>query len=205
MIFWTIIIDIKFPHLFILLASYLNVSLATIEDTFANYISSSVQYLKDQVPDEFGKKDFAHAKGFTKDGPYYVGFVTPALHYTMGGLAINTNGQALRKDGSVYTGLYVAGEATGGIHGVNRLGGNALSECVVFGRLVGSFIPFDTDTVTESERKEERMEITEEQTEKNEMPVISVKELKTHTTEESLWTAIDGKVYDLTAFLEEHP
>ena len=68
-----------------------------------------------------------------------------------------------------------------------------------------SFIPFDTDTVTESERKEERMEITEEQTEKNEMPVISVKELKTHTTEESLWTAIDGKVYDLTAFLEEHP
>jgi len=123
----------------------------------------------------------------------------------MGGLAINTNGQALRKDGSVYTGLYVAGEATGGIHGVNRLGGNALSECVVFGRLVGSFIPFDTDTVTESERKEERMEITEEQTEKNEMPVISVKELKTHTTEESLWTAIDGKVYDLTAFLEEHP
>ena len=167
--------------------------------------------------DEYGKKDFAHAQGFGTNGPYYVGYVTPALHYTMGGLAINAHGQALHdEDGSVYQGLYVAGEASGGIHGVNRLGGNALSECVVFGRIVGAHIPFDQDRSSsgggEGEgvaggKEEEHIqgETGEGEGQEQQLPVITMKELKTHTTEQSLWTAIDGKVYDLTDFLEEHP
>jgi len=81
--------------------------------------------------------------------------ITPAIHYTMGGLEIDEDTHVLRavKDGDeageaakeVIPGLFAAGEVTGGVHGANRLGGNSLLECVVFGRRAGraaaSFIP----------------------------------------------------------------
>ncbi|MBQ7593991.1 MAG: flavocytochrome c [Synergistaceae bacterium] len=69
--------------------------------------------------------------------PFYCTPLSPTLHHTMGGLKINTNAQVLREDGSVIPGLYAAGEVTGGIHGTNRVGGNALTDCVVFGRIAG--------------------------------------------------------------------
>ncbi|MBQ4401085.1 MAG: flavocytochrome c [Synergistaceae bacterium] len=69
--------------------------------------------------------------------PFYCVPLSPTLHHTMGGLKINTEAQVLREDGSVIPGLYAAGEVTGGIHGSNRVGGNALTDCVVFGRIAG--------------------------------------------------------------------
>merc|ERR1711871_177164 len=111
------------------------VDAATIGSSLDEYMSS----VRVGAADIFGKENFANADAFAQ-GPYWVGVVTPALHYTMGGISISQTGQALRKDGSVFPGLYVAGEATGGVHGVNRLGGNALTECVVFGRAVGNAI-----------------------------------------------------------------
>lgn len=69
--------------------------------------------------------------------PFYCVPLSPTLHHTMGGLKINTNAQVLREDGSVIAGLYAAGEVTGGIHGTNRVGGNALTDGVVFGRIAG--------------------------------------------------------------------
>lgn len=61
--------------------------------------------------------------------------VTPAVHYTNGGLVINEYGQVVsNKTSSPIPGLYAAGEVTGGLHGENRLGGNSLLECIVFGR-----------------------------------------------------------------------
>lgn len=56
----------------------------------------------------------------------------------MGGLKINTDAQVLDTNGSVIPGLYAAGETTGGVHGGNRIGGNAVCDFVVFGRIVGS-------------------------------------------------------------------
>jgi len=66
-----------------------------------------------------------------------VAVVTPVVHYTMGGLKINGLAECVRPDGSVFSGLYAAGEATGGVHGRNRLGGSALLECVAIGRVAG--------------------------------------------------------------------
>lgn len=69
----------------------------------------------------------------------YIGRITPVVHYTMGGAAIDTGGRVLRATGGgVVPGLWAAGEVTGGVHGDNRLGGNSLLECVVFGLAAGN-------------------------------------------------------------------
>ena len=69
--------------------------------------------------------------------PYYAAARVPTVHHTMGGVRINVNAQVLDENGNVIPGLYAAGEVTGGIHGSNRLGGNALTDTVVFGRIAG--------------------------------------------------------------------
>ena len=55
----------------------------------------------------------------------------------MGGLEITTNAEVLDTNGAIIPGLYAAGEVVGGIHGANRLGGNAVPDTVVFGRIAG--------------------------------------------------------------------
>ncbi|WP_367566986.1 flavocytochrome c [Lacrimispora sp.] len=70
--------------------------------------------------------------------PYYAGLCAPAVHHTMGGVKIDTDSQVLKEDGSKIPGLFAAGEVVGGVHGANRLGGNAVTDIVVFGRLAGS-------------------------------------------------------------------
>lgn len=69
--------------------------------------------------------------------PFYAGKRTPTVHHTMGGIEINTKTEVLDKNGNVIPGLYAAGEVTGGIHGTNRLGGNALADVMTFGRIAG--------------------------------------------------------------------
>ena len=56
----------------------------------------------------------------------------------MGGVKINTNAEVLTEAGEAIPGLYAAGEVTGGVHGANRLGGNAVADFIVFGRIAGS-------------------------------------------------------------------
>merc|ERR1711862_48196 len=68
---------------------------------------------------------------------FHVAIVTPVIHYCMGGMKINPEAEALDAGDKVIGGLYSAGEAAGGIHGNNRLGGNSLLDCVVFGRVSG--------------------------------------------------------------------
>ena len=67
--------------------------------------------------------------------PFYATPRAPSIHHTMGGLQISTNAQVLDKNGKPIPGLYVAGEVTGGIHGSNRLGGNATADVLTFGRI----------------------------------------------------------------------
>ena len=70
-------------------------------------------------------------------GPFYAIHIAPAVHYTMGGVGINAETQVLRDDNSVINGLYACGEIVGGLHGNNRIGGNSISETVIFGRQAG--------------------------------------------------------------------
>jgi len=72
-----------------------------------------------------------------KTEPFYVAIITPVIHYCMGGLEVDTNSLVVNAEGKAIKGLYAAGEVAGGIHGNNRLGGNSLLDCVVFGRVSG--------------------------------------------------------------------
>jgi flavocytochrome c len=71
-----------------------------------------------------------------KTEPFYVAIITPVIHYCMGGLEVTKDAEVIGKSG-VIPGLYAAGEIAGGIHGNNRLGGNSLLDCVVYGRVAG--------------------------------------------------------------------
>lgn len=86
------------------------------------------------VDEEFGRTSFANP---LDTAPYYAIKVTAGIHHTMGGLTINPQTQVLAGDGTVIDGLYAAGEVTGGVHGGTRLGGNAVADFVVFGRIAG--------------------------------------------------------------------
>lgn len=72
------------------------------------------------------------------EGPWYECLKVPTVHHTMGGVRIDTLARALDKDGKPVPGLYAAGEVTGGIHGANRLGGNAIADVFTFGRQAGA-------------------------------------------------------------------
>ncbi|CAI5481643.1 unnamed protein product [Closterium sp. Yama58-4] len=86
--------------------------------------------------DPFGKTVFPVLFN-SSEPPLYVAIITPSLHYCMGGLKFDTSGRILKEDGTPIPGLFGAGEVTGGLHGANRLGGNSLLECVVYGRVAG--------------------------------------------------------------------
>lgn len=85
--------------------------------------------------DEFGKSVFPCQ--IELDENMYIARVVPVIHYTMGGARIDTEGRVLGEDGQPIIGLFGAGEVSGGLHGKNRLGGNSLLECCVFGRRAG--------------------------------------------------------------------
>jgi urocanate reductase len=71
------------------------------------------------------------------EGPFYGLAQWPAVHHCMGGIRINTKAQVIDVFNQVIPNLFSAGEATGGVHGSNRLGSNAIPDCVVFGRVAG--------------------------------------------------------------------
>ncbi|KAL7570465.1 hypothetical protein ACA910_004250 [Epithemia clementina (nom. ined.)] len=163
------------------LSQWMQLPQAEVQQSLQTYIQQAA--LK---RDDFGKTLFPGVFVDTNDNNwesqvFYAGIVCPALHYCMGGLAIDTKGRVLAKHKSttkssssttshttnqtnkndshtgplkktdkdyegdeavlVIPGLYAAGEVTGGVHGENRLAGNSLLECTVFGRIIGQEIP----------------------------------------------------------------
>merc|ERR1712064_176399 len=124
------------------------IPLANIESTFKAYNDIAAKQAKDpdngpyeaygggKSYDTWGKKFFHNLPLETSDS-FHVAIVTPVIHYCMGGMSTNADAEALTADGKVIGGLYSAGEAAGGIHGNNRLGGNSLLDCVVYGRVSG--------------------------------------------------------------------
>lgn len=84
---------------------------------------------------DFGKNVFGTK---IETAPYYAVIEKPSVHHTMGGVQINTEAQVLNESGEPIEGLFAAGEVTGGVHAGNRLGGNAIADCMVFGRIAGA-------------------------------------------------------------------
>ncbi|WP_347298202.1 flavocytochrome c [Dolosigranulum savutiense] len=86
--------------------------------------------------------DFNHRKGLAsiKDAPFYFQKAAPSVHHTMGGLVINEHAEVLNESGEPIKNLYAAGELTGVIQGANRLGGNAITDIITFGRIAGKRI-----------------------------------------------------------------
>ena len=104
------------------------------EATFAETMKTWNGYVEAKNDPDFGRTSFAKA---LDTAPYYAIKVTAGVHHTMGGLTINTNTEVLDTNGNVIPGLFAAGEITGGVHGANRLGGNAVADFTVFGRIAG--------------------------------------------------------------------
>ncbi len=89
---------------------------------------------KGEIEDPFGRKLYEYPMD---KGPYYATLCYAKVHHTMGGVEINTNCEVLDTKGNPIPGLFACGEVTGGIHGGNRLGGNAIADIIVFGQIAG--------------------------------------------------------------------
>lgn len=112
------------------LAGKIGVDAKGLVDTMAKYNG----YVKAGEDKDFGKT--ALPRELVK-APFYAIEVSPAVHHTMGGVRINTNAEVLTADGKVIPGLFAAGEITGGVHGANRIGGNAVTDITVYGKTAG--------------------------------------------------------------------
>lgn len=112
------------------LAEKLKINEETLEETVNTYN----EYYKNQEEPEFSRRllNVEIVKA-----PFYAVEIAPAIHHTMGGIKINTNTEVINKSGDIVEGLYAAGEVTGGVHGGNRIGGNAVTDITVFGRIAG--------------------------------------------------------------------
>lgn len=92
-------------------------------------------YVENEKDPDFGRYGFL---GKVEEAPFMIVAMAPALHHTMGGVEINVDTQVIDTNGNVIPGLYAAGEVCGGIHAGNRLGGNAITDIIVFGRIAGA-------------------------------------------------------------------
>ncbi|AWB46521.1 flavocytochrome c [Paenibacillus sp. CAA11] len=110
------------------LAGQIGVDPTALTDTVKNYS----QYAASGNDADFQRADM---KIKLDTGKYYAIEVTPGIHHTMGGVTINTKTQVLNESNAVIPGFFAAGEVTGGVHGGNRLGGNALADIITFGRI----------------------------------------------------------------------
>ena len=110
------------------LAAAVGMDAATFTKTMEDW-NAAVAAQKDEA---FGRMSFIAP---LNTAPFYAIKVAPGIHHTMGGLKINTNTEVLTAEGAAIPGLYAAGEVTGGVHGANRLGGNAVADIVVYGRI----------------------------------------------------------------------
>ena len=116
---------------------------AFTEEQLRETIELYNSYVANQKDEDFGKEVLAGAIDLAavEADPNLGICISPrkaSLHHTMGGLCINTKTEVLRADGTAIPGLWAAGEVTGGIHGGNRLGGNAIADIFIFGRIAGN-------------------------------------------------------------------
>jgi flavocytochrome c len=177
------------------LAKELNMSEEEVRTTLTVYNTAA-----NEKKDTFGKKFFNNGP-FDLDSGFYVGTVVPVVHYCIGGIRVDVDGRVLKATNETIPGLWAAGEAVGGIHGTNRLGGNALTECVVFGRAVGTAIAVGREQAPSQTHTSQAQPALP----KHEEVVVTQAELQNHDHAGSIWVNVLDKVYDLTAFAPTHP
>ncbi|OQR83609.1 fumarate reductase flavoprotein subunit [Achlya hypogyna] len=114
------------------LAAHMEVDESVLQTELEHYVEAAATH----GPDAFGKTVFPNAPAAVPSDVYLLE-IEPVVHYCMGGVQINEDTQVVTAEGAVVEGLFAAGEVSGGLHGQNRLGGNSLAECVVFGRVAG--------------------------------------------------------------------
>jgi flavocytochrome c len=105
-------------------------------DAFKQEIAKWNGFVEQKKDADFGCMIFPDAKP-TVQPPFYAARLWPKVHHTMGGLVIDKNARVFGFDFKPVKGLYAAGEVTGGVHGAVRLGGVAMADCIVFGRIAG--------------------------------------------------------------------
>merc|ERR1719265_1680438 len=193
------------------LAAHLKVDEKQLAQTFEAYNKAA-----EKGQDSFNRTVFpAGHWPIESSEHFFVGYVTPVIHYTMGGIAIDTDGRVLSEAGNeTIPGLFAAGEASGGVHGDNRLAGNSLLECTVFGRHLGSTLPIGTRTQLHRETLAAETQIEASVQPAEPQPAepqtatsrsISSEELRNSKTDTQHWVSLYGNVYDLSEYAEEHP
>ncbi|ONI42117.1 hypothetical protein AN640_07630 [Candidatus Epulonipiscium fishelsonii] len=114
-------------------ADYFGIDKQTLLDTVNKYN----KFVENKKDEEFNRRGILLP---IKEAPFYFQTVAPAVHHTMGGVVINKYNQVLNAENNIISGLYACGEIVGGTHGTNRLGGNAITEVIVFGKRAGEHI-----------------------------------------------------------------
>jgi len=195
------------------LAEHLGVEPGRLRETLGSYNAAAKA-----GRDGFNRTVFPAHVPVEEAEDFYVGKITPVIHYTMGGIAIDADARVLaEEDGQPIPGLFAIGEASGGVHGDNRLAGNSLLECTVFGRHVGLTLPLQPSA--RPQRPEAAAPAAPAAPAAaasvgggapaaagEALPVISPEELAAHKTrEQRTWVGLYGKVYDLTDYIDEHP
>jgi hypothetical protein len=152
---------------------------------------------------------------------FHVAIMMPVLHYTMGGLEIDSESRVLGIDGKPILGLFAAGEVAGGVHGANRLGGSSLLGCVVFGRVSGdSAAAYLLQTTSAAVAKAGgRLSALagqlgagpalssaaspaapqEEQKASSGSNTYTMEDVAKHNKKDDIWVVVDGQVLDVTS------
>jgi fumarate reductase flavoprotein subunit len=128
-------------------------------DTLDATINTWNGYVAQKSDPDFNRTSFASP---LDTAPYYAIKVTAGIHHTMGGIKIDKDTEVLKENGTPIGNLYAAGEVTGGVHGANRLGGNAVADFTVFGRIAGQHAAANLGTAQGSSTAETTASATAE-------------------------------------------
>jgi len=235
------------------LAADMGISVSVLEEIHEAHFQAAKKTEKDPEGGPFpaypSGKSWDEASGITGSGkkfyhniipgskvktePFYVAIITPVIHYCMGGLEIDVDSAVVNGSGQAIPGLYAAGEVAGGVHGNNRLGGNSLLDCVVFGRVAGQacakYMLGDDMTQTSlfelsggglsgeveasknaggsyEDNMNKTVAISKGSEKKAEVAGgFTMEEVAKHTTKSDCWVVLHNRVLDVTSFLSEHP